>query len=125
MIRKISIILIFACLLIAIPLALMGYEKVELGGPFLAFMRTTSDDLNNYKITIPDIPKIPAFEEPKGLQVVLNFLVRVVNGLSTLLNVIIMVLNELIQLLEFFFLMIRNLITFKDTIARINTLPSA
>lgn len=121
MLKKISISLIFVCLLIAIPLALLGYEKVELGTPFMALMSNTSRQLESYKVSIPDIPMIPAFEEPQGILVVVQFLLKVVNGISTLLNVIIMVLNSLIQLLEFIFLLLKNLITFKDSIQPIES----
>lgn len=116
MIKKISLSFIFVCLLIAIPLALLGYKKVELGSPFLALMANTTRQLEGYKVTIPDIPMIPAFEEPEGIMVVVQFLLKVVNGISTLLNVIIMLLNSLIQLLEFIFLLLKNLISFKDSI---------
>lgn len=116
MIKRIGAFLILGCLLIAIPLAILGYEKVELGGPFLAVMNQTSKDLQNFKIAIPDIPKIPLFESPQGFELVLNFLIKVTNGISGVLNFLIMLINTIIQLLEFIFLMVKNGIAFKNSL---------
>lgn len=123
MIRKMTLSIIFVCLCIAIPLAMLGYKKVELGTPFLALMSTTTRDLNNYKVQIPDIPRIPLFENPEGILIVIQFLIKVVNGLTALINVIILVVNYVIQILEFLVLLVRNLIQFKDSLEPIPVTP--
>lgn len=116
MIKKIAFALIFVCLLIAIPLGIAGYERVELGAGGLALLQTTARDLENFKIEIPNIPQIPLFESPKGIELVLNFLSKVVNGLSYVINFVILVLNYVIQLIEYAVILIKNLITFKNNV---------
>lgn len=108
--------MIFLSLVIAIPLAVLGFKRVELGTAGMSLIKTTSIELNNFKIEIPSIPMIPQFKTPNGFELVLNFLIAVVNGLSTLVNFIITLLNIIIQLLEFIFLIIKNLIQFKDSV---------
>lgn len=117
MIKKISLTLVFLCLIIAIPLAILGYKKVEIGSSGLALIKMTSQQLQDYSIEIPNIPMIPKFDVGNGWLVVLNFLIDVVNGLSSLINFIIYLLNIVIQLLEFIVLIIRNLIVFRDNLA--------
>lgn len=116
MIKKISISLIFLCLLIAIPLALMGYKKVELGTPGLALLRVSAIQLEQYKVEIPDIPQIPLFNAGGGWLVVLDFLIKVVNGLTTFINFLVDIFNYIIKIIEYIVIIIKNLITFKDSV---------
>lgn len=116
MIKKIIASAILLCLFIAIPLYVLGFEKVTLGAPFLAFMKNCSRELNDFAIAIPDIPQISKFEAPAGIFVVINFMIDLVNGLSSFINFVILMCNQIIQLLQFIFIIVKNLITFKDTI---------
>lgn len=131
MVKKIIYSCIFVCLLIAIPLALIGYKQVELGTPFLALMRAVNNDLADFSIAIPDIPKIPVIEsETGGGNDILSVLINLANGLINFVNVIIMIINVLvgvvnvvIQLLQVIVLILKHLINFKDVIANYNSLP--
>lgn len=122
MIKRIIASIILICLFIAIPLALMGYKKVELGAPFLALMNNVSKDLAEFKIEIPSIPMIPKYELQEasgGLEVlinILNALINFVNMLITIVNALVTCINVVIQLLQVIFLVIKNLVTFKDSI---------
>lgn len=124
MIKKIIFGGIFLCLCIAVPLAIMGYDHVTLGPTFVAFMRNVSNDLEGFKIAIPDIPKIPKFQPQIAdgndiltfLANLLNGIIFIVNMLVTVLNSISMVINLAIQLIEALFIIIKNLITFKDSL---------
>ena len=109
--------MILICLFIAIPLSIMGIKKVELGEPFLALMRASTRDVEQYKVAIPSIPFIPVFENASGFQLILNAFIRFLNIFVWLLNAISSVTNVVIQFLQFIFFMIRNLINFKDTLA--------
>ena len=102
MVRKIIYSTIFVCLCIAIPLAMMGYERVELGTPFLALMRSVNLDLENFKIAIPDIPTIPVIpSESSAGNDILSVLISIANGLIGFINVLINIINVLIlQVLE-------------------------
>lgn len=116
MIKKIVFSLLFVCLCIAIPLAIAGYTKVELGKSGLALLNITARDLENFKIEIPDIPAIPKFNVDNGAVLVLNFLIDIVNGLSTLINFIVDILNIVIQFIQYVVILIKNIITFKDSL---------
>ena len=50
MIKKIACFFIGVCLFIAIPLSIAGITKVDLGAPFMAFLKNTNNDLNNFKV---------------------------------------------------------------------------
>lgn len=117
MIHKIIASLFLVCLFIAIPLSLMGIERVELGEPFLAFMSTCNHELSQFKIEIPDIPLIPQFDDASGFLLVLDVLIKFVNMIIQLINIIADVVNVVIQLLQFIFIIVKNLINFKDTLA--------
>lgn len=129
MIKKIIFSGIVLCLFIAVPLALLGYTKVELGQPFLGLMKAVSRDLNNFKIAIPEIPHIPTFEEESasgGLEVlfnILNVIINFFNMIITLINAVVGIFNVVLQLLECIVLVIKNLITFKDSVIDYNPLP--
>lgn len=116
MIKRIVACLLFFCLIIAIPLAIAGVERVELGGAFMALLRNTSKELNTYKIEIPNIPSIPRLNSATGFMVVIDLLISFINGLVNLLNFVVMILNYVIQVLEFFCLLIKNLFTFRDNL---------
>lgn len=117
MIKKIIFTLIFVCMLIAIPLALMGIRYVNVGGPFLSFLRGASNELNQYKVGIPEIPSVPLPQESGGWWDVLGVLVSIANGFIGICNFAIMFMNTIVQLLQFVFILIRRLITLKDTLA--------
>lgn len=131
MFKKIVLSLVLVCLFIAIPLALMGYKKVELGEPFLAFMQNVSKELNDFKIAIPDIPSIPHFEGATDggfLEVmsnILNALINFVNVIITVLNALSTIINIIIQLLQTIFIVIKQLIGFKDNVAANNSVQSS
>lgn len=118
MIKKIIFSLIFVCLIVAIPLAVMGIKKVELGEPFLAFIRVTADDAERWKLSIPEIPKIPVFSDASGFELVLNALIKFINVIIWLLNAIRSVINLIIGFLQFFFFLIKNLFNLSDTLSR-------
>lgn len=117
MIKKIVFSLIFVCMLIAIPLALMGIRHVNVGGPFLSFLRGASLELNQYKVGIPTIPNVPTPQETGGWWDVLQVLVSIANGFVGICNFAITFMNTIVQLLQFVFIIIRRLITLKDTLA--------
>ena len=77
MIKKILFSLIFLCLCIAVPLALIGFKHVDLGSGFIGFMSNCSHELESFKIGIPDIPQIPKIDvlvDNGGLEVLFNIL---------------------------------------------------
>lgn len=118
MIKKIIFSALFLCMCIAIPLAILGIKKVELGTPFLAFMKACSKDLHDYKIAIPNIPNIPTSDALKGAWEIIGLLIKFFNFIINICNIAISVMNVVIQLLEFIVLMVKNLITLKDTLAQ-------
>lgn len=120
MVNKIILSTFLVCLFIAIPLAVMGYDHVELGAPFLALLKTTNQELQQYKIAIPEIPKIPIFENATGFLEVVNVLIKFVNIIVWILNAFAGIINVIIQLLQTIFLFVKALINFKDTIANTN-----
>lgn len=117
MIKKIVFSLIFLCMLIAIPLALLGIRHVSVGGAFLSFLRGCSMELNQYKVAIPNIPNVPTPQETGGWWDVLGVLVSIANGVIGICNFAINFMNTIVQLLQFVFIIIRRLITLKDTLA--------
>lgn len=120
MVNKIVASLIFVSLLLAISIKLIGIANgvdithVELSGPVLAFFRSTSMELENYKIAIPDIPMIPPLEDVSGAWAILQVLVNFINGFVNVLNFLVMVINTAIQLIEFLVLLIKNLIIMRN-----------
>ena len=116
MIHKIIASLFLICLFIAIPLSLMGIERVELGEPFLSFMSTCNYELSNFKIEIPDIPTIPVFDDASGFSLVIDVLIKFVNIIIVIINTIADVINVVIQLIQFICIVVKNLITFKDSL---------
>lgn len=101
MIKKICFVLIAVSLFIAIPLALVGIKKVELGPSFIGFMNQVSEDLKGWEIKIPDIPKIPVYENADGFQLILNVMIKLVNVITSIINIVSSVLNIVIQVLQF------------------------
>lgn len=101
MIKKICIALIAVSLFIAIPLALVGIKKIELGPAFMSFMNRVSADLEVWKVQIPNIPNIPKYSDATGFLVVLNALIKLVNTLTSLINILSTILNVVIEVLQF------------------------
>lgn len=112
MIKKIILSLFLGCLFIAIPLSLAGIHRVSLSDGVISFLQNCSRELNDFKVEIPQIPKIPTINVG-FLDVLINF----INGFVILINFVITLVNIIIQLLEFLFIIIKNLITLKDYLA--------
>lgn len=117
MLKRIVAISTLVCLFIAIPLAIMGIKRVDLGQPFLALMKAVNSDLQNYRIEIPNIPLIPLGSQSGGGWEVLKVVVNFFNFFIQIINIFIQVFNVIIQLFQCIFLVVRHLITFKDTLA--------
>lgn len=118
MIKRIIAYLILFCLIIAVPLSLAGITRVELGGSFLALMKNTSRELNEFKIAIPSIPNIPKLDQVGGIWEVINVLVTFINGFVNVLNFLVTILNYAIQLIQFLVLLIKNMIVFRDSLGQ-------
>lgn len=116
MIKKITVSIILVCLLIALPLALLGFKKVEIGPAFLGFMNNTVRDLDGWKFEIPTIPNIPRLDKPSGWLIVLDWLIWLCNALFNVMNLAITVMNVVLYALQFIVAIIKNLITLKDTL---------
>jgi len=134
MINKIVVSFFFFDLVVATLISLywvannIDYHQITIGPEFLSFVRSCSQELNGFKIEIPDIPDIPKIEymtqeNAQWYELVLNFLVNVVNGLVTflngvvnLLNFVVTIVNVIIQVLEFLFILIKNLFTMTDAL---------
>lgn len=110
---------------IAVPLYIMGYRHVELGSPFLSFLRNCNDQLNEFKIAIPEIPDVPKPPSNEGWFLVLNVLIDAVNFIVAICNIAISIMNAIIQFLQFIFIMIKSLINFKDDLAATGTSSSS
>lgn len=117
MIKKVIFAGIVLCLFIAVPLALMGINHVELGQPFMTFLRNCNLELNQYKVEIPDIPEIPTPPNPTGWLLILKAFVAFMNFFVKIINVFTSILSTIIQLFQFLGIMIKNLITLKDSLA--------
>lgn len=115
MIKRISLALILVCLLVALPLALMGIKHVEIGPAFLGFMKNTVRDLDGWKFEIPQIPTLARLEKPTGWLVVLDWLIWLCNAFFAICNLAITVMNVVIYVIQFIIALIKNLISFKDT----------
>lgn len=115
MLKKIALSGIFFCLFIASWLAAFNIDKVSIGGPFLALLKQTNTDLNNFKIAIPDIPLIPKASSFNGFLVVLNALIDFFNIIVNIINIVVDVVNVVIQLIEFICLLIKNIVVFATT----------
>jgi len=107
MIKKIAGSIMFFSLIIAIPLAVMGITRVELGLPFQAFIRQVAIDSQSFGIKIPDIPKIEIDENTASI---LRSIISIVNNIVSFLNFIVVFLNAIISILLFLFTLIRNTI---------------
>lgn len=116
MLKKIALSGILLCLFIAIPLALLGIRRVEIGTPFVTFMRTVSQDLQQYKIAIPTIPNIPSVDEFKGAWLILDVVIKFFNFIINICNFAITFMNVIIQFIQMLFIIIKRLITLKDTL---------
>lgn len=114
MIKRIIACGFLLCLFVAIPLALMGIEKVELGSPFLAFLKNCNRELNDFKIEIPNVPHIPNLDVQNDFLAFVNVVINFINGLVNVINFVVMFFNVIISVLQFLFILIKNLITFKD-----------
>ena len=117
MIKRMIFAGIFFCLCIAIPLAFMGVEKVEIGGPVMAFLKATSIDMSKWQLKIPEIPSIELQENVSGFGLVLDLLARFVNMVILWINGFVKIVNIIINLIQYIATLLKNLITLKDTIA--------
>lgn len=116
MIKRICFSLIFVCCLVAIPLALLGIKHVNIGGPFLAFLHNCNNELNDFKIAIPNIPEIPKPGATGGWWDVLQVLVTIGNVFISICNYAINFMNAIVSVLQFIFIVLKNLLTLKDTL---------
>lgn len=116
MIKRIIAYLIFGCLIVALPLSIAGITRVQLGGPFLAVLKLTNQQLNDFTIAIPSIPQIPKMDKLNGFFQVVNLLITFFNGLINLINFIITIVNYIIKLIEFLVILVKNLIFFRDSL---------
>lgn len=116
MVRKIVFSAILLCLFIAIPLSIVGIEQVELGEPFLAFVKTCDHELSDFKVAIPDIPTIPRVNNLGGFEFILNAFITFANIFVNLINIISKLLNVIIQVVQFIVIVVKNLILFKDNL---------
>lgn len=125
MINKICFSLFTLCMFIAIPLALAGFERVELGQDFLMFMSKCSIELDSYKIAIPEIPMIGSLDTNGDFWLnIVNGLINFVNFISRILNVLTTILNVIIQVLEFIIIVVKNLIALANNAENISTFDS-
>ncbi|MBO4667848.1 MAG: hypothetical protein J5666_06990 [Bacilli bacterium] len=116
MIKKICFSLIFVCMLIALPLALMGIHHVSVSGPFLAFLKGTNLELEQFRFEIPSIPNVPTPGETGGWWDVLGVLVSIANMFIGVCNLAISFMNVIIAIVQFVVIFVRRLIMFKDTL---------
>ena len=121
MIKRITLVLTLVCLLIALPLALMGIKHVEIGPAFLGFMRNTVRDLDGWKFEIPSIPMLDRLEKPSGWFVVLDWLIWLCNAFYSICNLAIMIMNVVLYAIQFIIAIIKNLISMKDTLQSTGT----
>lgn len=117
MIKKICFSLIFVCLLVSIPLALMGIKYVSIGGPFLAFLRGTNMELQQYKFEIPTIPNVPDPAQTGGWWDALGVLVAIANAFISICNFAIGFMNTLIAMVQFVFILLRRLMSFSESLS--------
>jgi len=112
-------ILVFLFVAISIKVADPTITHVDLGSPFLAFLKNCNLELQDFKIEIPSIPKIDSFSELNGFEFIVNAFVTFVNAISGLINFVITILNVVIQLFQFIFIVLKNFITLRDTIIEV------
>lgn len=101
MIKKIAISLLLLCLFIAIPLAILGVKRIELGGAFIKFMDMVDSDFVKWKVDIPNIPTFEPAEKENGWTLLLNFVIHVYNFFVTIVNGGITLMNIIIQVIQF------------------------
>lgn len=119
MIKRISLAFLGSMLMIAFALYLLGMRKVELGQPFLSFLKSCAIELNDIKFEIPDIPQVPKLDNQLGyFTSVINVLINFLNGFVAFLNFFVMVINEFIKVLTFLFIVLKNLGTFINNVEK-------
>lgn len=89
------------CLFIAIPLAIFGIKKIELGGAFLKFVEMVDKDFEVWKLDIPNLPKFDLAKQENGWTLLLNFVIHVYNFFVTIVNGGITLMNIIIQVIQF------------------------
>lgn len=119
MIKKMIVSMFFICLVIAIPLAMLGIKHVDLGPSFIKFLSQTSLDMEKWQLQIPNIPDIPKPPSLGGWLDILSVIIDFFNFLIDLFNVIIGMFNFVLMFTQYIFTLVKNLIMFKDTLARI------
>ena len=101
MIKKIALALLMLCLFIAIPLAIFGVKRIELGGAFMKFMEMVDNDFAVWKLDIPNVPKFELLAKENGWTFLLNFVIHVYNLFATIVNGGITLMNIIIQVIQF------------------------
>ena len=114
MIKRIIFSLFFVCLIIALPLGILGVKRVEIGLPFLTFLRETEQDCALINIQIPTVSELPTPPVFEWYDVVLNLLKMVCNFFIDIYNFLVNILNALISAIKFLIILIRNLFRLKD-----------
>lgn len=110
MIQKVSLYFILPMCILAFFLALVGVERIQFGDDYYLFLKNVSASFENWRLEIPDIPKVPLIQKQdysssgKILQVLIsigNFFANFLNVLIGIINIITNILNIVIQLIQF------------------------
>lgn len=92
-------------------------HQVTLSTEFLAFMKNCSNELNQFKLEIPQIPSIEYFNtDDNTWYLILNAFIGFVNGISGIINFLVMIINYLLELISFIFIMVKNLFALIDNV---------
>ena len=101
--------------IIALFLALNGVQHIGIGEDYYSFMKSVSRDFENFKIEIPNIPKIPTITKKyndsewaiiNAIFTIINVIINFFNGVISVLNVTILIFNIVLQVLEFIVLLL-------------------
>lgn len=118
MIKRISLAFLGSMLMIAFALYLLGMRKVELGQPFLSFLKSCAIELNDITFKVPDIPQVSKLSDVNGFFTIINVLINFLNGFIAFLNFFVMVINEFIKVLTFLFIVLKNLGSFINNVEK-------
>lgn len=123
MIQRVALYFVFPMMLIAFFLAIIGVQQIEFGETYYQFFGNVTSRFNNWKLTIPDIPKIPSVDYTQGdrdtgflkaIANILNFFVVVINALISILNIFVSIINIAIQLVQFILTFVYSVKDFID-----------
>lgn len=126
MIQKISLYFLLPMMVIALFLASLGVHHIEFGDTYYSFIQSVGQSFNQWKLEIPDIPKIPTINRTQGdsdsnflkaLVTIANFFVVVVNAIISIVNILISIVNIVVQLIQFILTLIYQC---KDFIHRVS-----